>query len=52
LSTQHIEEAEQLSNRILIIDEGKQIKFDYPGNFKNRRGLKMRILSQQYPEKL
>ena len=51
MSTQHIEEAERLSNRILIINEGKDILCDSPANIKNRTGLFMRISCQHNPEK-
>ena len=30
VSTQHIEEAENLSSRILIINDGKKVMFDSP----------------------
>jgi len=51
VSTQHIEEAERLSNRILIIDEGKGTLCDSPASIKNRTGLFVRILCQQFPQK-
>jgi ABC-type multidrug transport system ATPase subunit len=51
VSTQHFEEAEELSNRILIINEGKDIHCDSPANIKNGTGLKVRISCQQNPQK-
>ena len=39
VSTQHIEEAEQLSDRILIINDGKEELCDSPANIKNWTGL-------------
>jgi ABC-type multidrug transport system ATPase subunit len=51
VSTQHIEEAERLSNRILIIKEGKDYDCDSSYNIKKRTGLFMRISCQQYPPK-
>ena len=50
MSTQHIEEADQLSNRILIINEGKAILFDSPANIKKRSGIFIRILCQHNPK--
>ena len=52
VSTQHSEEAEQFSNRILIMIDGKNIVCDTPANIKNRTGLAMRILCQNNPQKL
>ena len=46
VSTQHIEEAERLSDRILIIDDGKDKYCDSPANIKNCKGTDMRILCQ------
>ena len=51
MPTQHFEEAEELSNRILIINEGKDIHCDSPANIKNGTGLKVRISCQQNPQK-
>jgi ABC-type multidrug transport system ATPase subunit len=51
VSTQHIEEAERLSNRILMIADGKGILCDSPANIINRTGLFMRILCQQDSQK-
>jgi len=51
VSTQHFEEAEELSDRILIIDEGKVTNCDPPAIIKNGTGLKMRILCEQNPNK-
>jgi ABC-type multidrug transport system ATPase subunit len=47
VSTQHIEEAERLSDRILMIADGKGVLCDSPANIKNRTGLFMRILCQK-----
>jgi ABC-type multidrug transport system ATPase subunit len=46
VSTQHFEEAEELSHRILIINEGEVIDCDSPAKIKNGTGLKMRISCQ------
>jgi ABC-type multidrug transport system ATPase subunit len=51
VSTQHIEEANQLSHRILIIDDyGKNVACDTPANIKNKRGHAMRIVSHKPPQ--
>ena len=52
VSTQHIEEAEHLSNRILIINQGKDIACDTPAKIKDTKGLAMRIVCQQNPQKV
>jgi ABC-type multidrug transport system ATPase subunit len=50
VSTQHIEEAEQLSNRILIINKGKDEVCNSPANIKSSYGLAMKIVCQQPPQ--
>lgn len=39
LSTQHIEEADVLSNRICVMSHGKIIALDTPSNIKRRFGV-------------
>jgi ABC-type multidrug transport system ATPase subunit len=39
MSTQHIEEADVLSNRICVMDHGKLIALDTPSNIKRRFGV-------------
>ena len=45
VSTQNIEEAENLSSRILIINEGRKIMFETPKNIKNKKEIVIKINS-------
>jgi len=45
VSTQHIEEAENLSTRILIINDGHKIMFDTPQNIKRQKEIVVKINS-------
>jgi len=47
VSTQHIEEAENLSNRILIIKDTSKIICDSPHNLKKQTGMAMRFVTNQ-----
>ena len=46
MSTQHIEEADVLSNRICVMDHGKVIALDTPNNIKRRFGVGYNILME------
>lgn len=46
MSTQHIEEADVLSNRICVMDHGKVIALDTPNNIKRRFGVGYNVLME------
>jgi ABC-type multidrug transport system ATPase subunit len=46
MSTQHIEEADVLSNRICVMDHGKLIALDTPNNIKRRFGVGYNVLME------